>query len=132
MTDVLRGYTDWPHAHQFAKITRSRTVGRFTSTEIEYLVTSLAKDEAGPVEILAARRDHWGIESRLFCVRDVTLGEDRCRVRTGSGPQVFAALRNAAIGVMRRLDVTNVAAAARSFMMNAAEVCRLVRYGRTE
>ncbi len=34
-------------------------------------------------------------------MRDVTLGEDASRVRKGSGPQVLAAVRNAALGLLR-------------------------------
>ena len=35
--------------------------------------------------------------------RDVTFDEDRCQVRKGHGPQVLACLRNAVIGLLRRL-----------------------------
>ncbi|TMQ32007.1 MAG: transposase, partial [Planctomycetota bacterium] len=37
--------------------------------------------------LLELTRGHWGIENRLHYVRDVTLGEDGCRVRKGSGKQ---------------------------------------------
>ena len=43
-------------------------------------------------------------------MRDVTYDEDLSRVRTGTGPQVMAILRNAAIGALRS---TNIAAAKR-------------------
>lgn len=45
-------------------------------------------------------REHWRIENCLHYVRDVTLGEDACRVRKGGAPQVLAALRNAAIHLL--------------------------------
>jgi hypothetical protein len=35
-------------------------------------------------------------------VRDMTLGEDASRVRKGSGPQVVAVVRNAALGLLRQ------------------------------
>ncbi len=60
-------------------------------------------------------RGHWGIENRLHWVRDVTLGEDRCQVRTGSGPQALAAIRNTVIGVLRRAGHANIAAALRTY-----------------
>ncbi len=41
------------------------------------------------------------IENRLHRVRDVTFDEDRSQVRKGHAPQVFAALRNTAIGPLR-------------------------------
>ena len=118
MTSVLDGYTDWPGAKQFAKITRYRTIRGRRTSEIEYLITSLSADQAGPEQLLAMRRAHWGIENRLFCVRDVTFHEDQCRVRTGAGPEALAALRNTAITLIRRLGYTNIAAALRGFMMN--------------
>ncbi|MGN9914706.1 hypothetical protein ACTMTJ_44975 [Phytohabitans sp. LJ34] len=39
--------------------------------------------------------------------------EDRSQIRTGAGPHVMAALRNAAIGAIRATGVTNIAAANR-------------------
>jgi len=37
-------------------------------------------------------------------VRDVTFAEDACKVRTGTGPQVMASLRNLVIGVLSRAE----------------------------
>lgn len=53
------------------------------------------------------------IENRLHWVRDVDYDEDRSQVRTGSGPQVMATLRNTAIGLLRLAGHTNIAAALR-------------------
>lgn len=46
-------------------------------------------------------------------LRDVTLGEDGCQVRTGAAPPVLAALRNVVLALLRRREVQNVAAALR-------------------
>jgi hypothetical protein len=67
MTSVVAYYTDWPGARQFARITRYRTVRGKRSSEIEFLVTSLARERAGPEALLRLRRAHWGVENRLFC-----------------------------------------------------------------
>ncbi|THJ25653.1 ISAs1 family transposase, partial [Candidatus Frankia alpina] len=48
--------------------------------------------------------------SRNAWVRDVTYDEDRSQIRTGTGPEVMAALRNAAIRTLRITGVTNIAA----------------------
>jgi len=49
--------------------------------EVVYVVTS-ADHHAAPAATLAAWvKGHWGIENRLHWVRDVTLDEDRSRVR---------------------------------------------------
>jgi hypothetical protein len=55
-------------------------------------------------------RGHWTIENRLHYIREVTLDEDRATVQAGHAPQVLAAFRNTAIGLLRRLGATNSAA----------------------
>ncbi len=86
-----------------------------TTRETGYAVTSLPARRATPRRLLALWRGHWGIENKLHWVRDVTFDEDRCPVRTGAGPQVLAALRNTAIGTLRRAGHPNIAAALRSY-----------------
>lgn len=51
-------------------------------------------------------RNHWGIENRNHYVRDVTLGEDKSRIRTN--PQIFAKLRSFALNILRKNKVDNV------------------------
>ena len=60
-------------------------------------------------------RDHWGIENKVFHVRDQTMGEDACRVRKRSAPVVLATIRNVVLGVMSVMGVTNRAAQSRTF-----------------
>jgi hypothetical protein len=67
-------------------------------------------------------RGHWSIENRSHYVRDVTFGEDASRIRKGSGPQIMASLRNAAIGLLRTAGVTNIAEGLRR---NASRVADL-------
>ncbi len=57
-------------------------------------------------------------------MRDVTMGEDGNRTRVGSGPQVLAALRNAAISQLRMTGSTKIAAALRR---NAARISDLLK-----
>lgn len=66
-----------------------------------YLVTSLSAEKASPQRLLALNRGHWEIEDRLHWVRDVTFGEDGSQIRTGSGPEVMATLRNLVISLLR-------------------------------
>jgi hypothetical protein len=62
------------------------------------------------------------IENRSHYVRDVTLGEDASRIRKGGGPEIMAALRNAAIGFLRATGATNIAETIRR---NASQVGKL-------
>lgn len=104
---------------QVGLLERTVTAGGEASAEVEYLITSVPRQRAGASALLGWARGHWGIENRLHYVRDVTMGEDANRTRSGSGPQALAALRNLAISKLRLDDVTNVAAALRR---NAARV----------
>jgi hypothetical protein len=52
-------------------------------------------------------------ENGLHHVRDVTFAEDASQVRTGSGPQVMACLRNLVSGVLSRAGPVDLAAALR-------------------
>ncbi len=47
----------------------------------------------------AAIRAHWGIENTSHYTRDVTMGEDRSRIRTN--PAVFARLRSFAFNISK-------------------------------
>jgi predicted transposase YbfD/YdcC len=52
---------------------------------------------------LAAVRAHWSVEATLHNRLDVTLGEDRCRVRIGCGPVNFAILRRYSLSTLDTL-----------------------------
>ena len=58
-------------------------------------------------------------------MRDVTFGEDGCRVRTGAAPQVLTALRNVVLALRRR-GVQNVAAALRQHSWQPQAVLRFL------
>ena len=95
--------------------------GRGETLESACAITSLLPEKASAKELLALWRGHWGIETRLHYVRDVTLGEDACRVRTGAAPQALAAVRNTVIALVRLAGGTIVAAALRRFATRPAE-----------
>jgi predicted transposase YbfD/YdcC len=107
---------DFPHAAQALQIRRRRhrtdQPKRFT-TETVYAITDLHVHQARPAQLAAWIRGHWAIENTIHWVRDVTYDEDRSQIRTGTGPEVMAALRNAAIGALRTAGITNIAAGTR-------------------
>lgn len=96
-----------------------KTPGKEPIREVAYAITSVPPETAGPAMLLGWWRGHWGIENRSHYVRDVSMGEDASRIRSGAAPQIMAAFRNAAIGLLRCRDITNVAEALRR---NAARV----------
>jgi hypothetical protein len=76
---------------------------------------SLSPEQADASQLQHLVRCYWRIENRSHWVRDVTFGEDHSQVRCGNIPQVMAAFRNTAIGLMRWLGHENIAAACRYF-----------------
>lgn len=72
-------------------------------------------------------RDHWGIENRNHYVRDVTLGEDKCRIRTN--PHVFAKLRSFALNILRANNVENVSLELFNNCMNLNSVLNYIGVG---
>ncbi len=113
---LLSDYVAFPCSAQVARverITRLISSGK-TRTEVVYLITSLSPEKANAQRLLALNRGHWEIENRLHWVRDVTFAEDASQIRTGSGPQMMATLRNVAISLIRlRRKTSGIAQALR-------------------
>ncbi len=113
-------------AAQVAQLRRVVTRKATKTTEVVYLITSAGLPAATPARIAAWIRGHWGVENRLHWVRDVTFDEDRHQVRTGSGPQVMATLRNLGIGIHRMRGEANIARATRHAAWDPLGTCDLV------
>lgn len=124
---MLNGYLDWPGVAQVGRIESEVRRGGERTVAVSYAITSVPRNQAGAATLLNWLRGHWGIENRLHYVRDVTMGEDANRTRTGSGPQVLAALRNAVIGRLRLSGSTHIAASLRRNAARGSEVRKTIR-----
>lgn len=111
---------------QVVRVERERAGPAGATAEVAYFITSLGRDRADAGRLLALVRAHWQIENRLHYVRDVTCGEDACRVRSGAAPQALAALRNAVIHLLEGVPATSKAAAMRRLAAHPAEAIRLI------
>ena len=110
----------FPHAAQAICLTRQvRPLdgGRWRTVTV-YAITSLDAHQATPAQLAAWIRGHWQIEA-LHHLRDVSYGEDASQIRTGSGPQAMATLRNLAIGILKTAGHTSIAAACRHHARDA-------------
>jgi hypothetical protein len=121
-TTCLNDYLDWPDVGQVCRLERVVKHKGVQTREVVYAITSAGPEWAGAATLLGWWRGHWGIENRLHWVRDVTLGEDASRIRTGSAPEAMAGLRNAAISLLRLLGVTNIAAALRENLYHVRDL----------
>ena len=108
----------FPHAAQAICLTRQVRpldggIGTTTGSSLDAL-----HHQAAPAQLAAWIRGHWQIEA-LHHLRDVSYGDDASQIRTGSGPQAMAALRNLAIGILKTAGHTSIAAACRHHARDA-------------
>jgi hypothetical protein len=102
ISEALTGYSPLPGLAQAAAV-RTEVVRLRTgevSTRVRYLVTSLDAARASPARVLALSRGHWGIENRLFHVKDDSCGEDRQVLHTHAAGAVLSVLRTAALNLL--------------------------------
>jgi predicted transposase YbfD/YdcC len=127
-SEALVGYSTWPGLAQVFEVGRHVIIQKTGQERIEvvYGVTSLPAERATPARVLDLVRGHWSIENKSHWVRDVTFAEDHSQVRCGSIPQVMAALRNTAIGLLRWAGHTNIAAACRRLAAQPAQALALI------
>lgn len=105
---------------------RVRRIKGKETTETVCAVTSLGPERASAERLLAISRGHWHIENRLHWVRDMSLGEDACRVRTGEAPEILAAIRNSVLWLLRSSGLSEIAASLRRHAAKPLEAVRLV------
>ena len=74
-------------------------------------------------KICHGTRGHWRIENEEHYVRDVSMGEDRSRIRRN--PHIFAKLRSFTLNIFRRNNVKNVS---RELFRNCMNIDRLFEY----
>jgi len=99
----LVGVNAFPGLQQVAEV-RTRVVVLKTgevSEQTRYFVTSLGPADAGPAALLALFRGHWGIENKLFWVKDDGFGEDRHVLQRHGRGEVVGLLRSTALNLLR-------------------------------
>ena len=121
----------WPALAQVCRLHReveyvSGALAGASRDEWAYALTSLPPEQADAARLEQLWRGHWQIENGLHYVRDVTLGEDACQVRSDRAPANLAACRNAALNLLRQHGVPNVAAALRRHAMYPRQALALM------
>ncbi|MGF1515664.1 MAG: ISAs1 family transposase, partial [Elainellaceae cyanobacterium] len=78
--------------------------------QVRYYISSLSESAKCFAERI---RSYWGVENKVHYVRDVTQGEDACRIRTVPLPQIWTLARNLALNLYREFGFGNMAQAQR-------------------
>jgi predicted transposase YbfD/YdcC len=111
---------------QVCVLERVRRVNGREHRETVFAITSLGRHRGSAARLLDLARGHWRIENELHWVKDVVLGEDACRVRTEGGPQLLAGLRNAALRLLHRSGIHQIAAGLRHLAAFPEKAIQLV------
>lgn len=128
-TTELNGYLGFPHLGQafvIERISLNKKSGK-TSQELAYGITSRTPQQRSPQRLLEINRGHWTIENCCHYVLDWNFDEDRCRIRTGYGPENITRLRRFAIGLIQSRGVKNVAQKMRCLNRNIRAVFDYLR-----
>jgi hypothetical protein len=129
---VYSGFAGVQQVFRLERRTLHKRTGALLHQQTVLGITSLSPERASAAALLSLQRGHWAIENRSHYIRDVTFGEDKSQVRKGNLPQVLAALRNAAISLIRLAGHANVAAACRFYAARPSEAVQLIKINRTE
>lgn len=89
----------WPGLASIAAIEAQRRIGKKTTKETRYFISSLT---GSATQLAEAARKHWGIENSLFWVLDVTMNEDGSRIRKDHAPENMALLRRLALNLIKK------------------------------
>jgi len=123
ISPVFTDNEKWNLAKSLIKVARNRQVFDTktktwkNSDETSFYISTAVLSAQ---EFNQAIRNHWGIENRNHYVRDVTMKEDKSRIRTN--PHIFAKLRSFAINILRKNNVKNVSLELFSNCMNIDNV----------
>jgi predicted transposase YbfD/YdcC len=119
-TTTLNQYLDFPHVGQAFVIEREsieKKTGERTH-EVVYGITSCKPEKANAEKVLKTNREHWSIENSCHYVIDWNYNEDRCRIRTGHGPENITRLRRFAVGLIKSKGAVCVAQKIRELVQN--------------
>ena len=122
----LTAYLDWPGLAQVFRLQRTWREHGATKQALHYGITSLPPTVGPPERLLALKRGHWAIEHGLHRTKDLTLGEDQSTLPTGQGPIVMAFLRDAAVSLLRRAGIHQIAARLREHAQDPDPAVALV------
>ncbi len=127
-SSLLNGYLKWPCLGQVFELEREITDCRTQQTRSEKVcgLTSLPATKADPARLLQLTRGHWSIENGLHYRRDVTFGEDRCRMKSHTAAEALAVINNLTLGLIRHAGWSNVAEARRYYAAQLGAALQLI------
>lgn len=89
----------WPGLSSIAAVHSMRETAKGIQKETRYYISSLSADAE---RIAKAARRHWGVENSLHWVLDVTMNEDKSRIRNENAPEILAIIRKWGLNIINQ------------------------------
>jgi hypothetical protein len=137
--DVVSGARSWPRSNSTPTwldkgldgVRSIRSIARVGARRASAWNGRTASPVSTPIKrtpnaLLELDRGYWSIENSLHHVRDVTMGEDACRVPSEHADRFLAATRNAVLRLWRKVKAKSIAAVFRRFMVHPLEALELL------
>lgn len=111
--------TQWPGLARLLCVYRCGERNHKRYAEVHYYITDLCETAQALAELV---RGHWSIENQLHWPKDVVLGEDNARHRSGNSPANWSFVRNIFINLARKSGFTSITKAKRFFANRPRDV----------
>src|SRR5690349_6801729 len=124
----LNDFLDWPFLQQVFKLERTIIISKTKKTRQEtiYGLTSLAAEQASPVQLLHMLRSYWRIENSLHYPRDVSLHEDQTRFKHHAAAHNMAIINNLVLGLLATASFPFLPSARRFFAAHPDQALALL------
>ena len=119
--------SEWKEVKCVVEIKRTRQ--EFDTRAKEYKEPSIEHSYYASTRIFTAEmflkaiRDHWKIENKNHCVKDITMNEDKSRIRRNA--TVFAIIRSFTLNILRLNNFENISLATFSLSLNLNKLLML-------
>lgn len=114
----------WDSISTAIRVESQRITRDKQETETRYYISDLIEDAN---DFARRIRDYWGVENKVHYCKDVTLGEDKSRIRTEPLPQIWSIARNLTLNLYREAGFSNMAQAKRKSQFDLHHVLSLFR-----
>ncbi len=127
----LNNDLDWPYLGQVFEIKGETNICNrgLPRSQTAYAITLQLVEKAKAETLLEINQAHWGIEEGVHYRRDVTFGEDRCRMKSKMAAEALSVLNNLAIRLICQAGWAKAAQARRHYDANIGKAIRLILVG---
>jgi len=115
---------EWIGLKRLIRIERYVSSSKGGRYEIAYYISDICSNKAS--FFAKHTRNHWGIENRLYWVKDVILEEDASKITKGMAPENMSIIRNITCNIYRSHGFDSIKYATELFANDIKEILKLI------